>query len=150
MTRSWPVSPRLKLRPVAVASVALQPTEVLPSANCEPEAGVQVTVTEPSTRSLAVGLVEGRDGAGGAGGFHRHVWHGGHDGAVVSTTAPRSSSVRCWSALSVAVQLTVVVVHREGRPDARQADQRHAAVDDVARRRQCRSRRRPAAPVASR
>jgi hypothetical protein len=38
------------------ASVAVQVTVVVPSANVEPDAGAQCTVTEPSTVSVAVGV----------------------------------------------------------------------------------------------
>ncbi len=39
------------------ASVAEHVTSVDPSGNVEPLGGTQVTATEPSTRSVAVGLV---------------------------------------------------------------------------------------------
>jgi hypothetical protein len=39
------------------ASVAVQCTVVVPSGNVEPEPGVQLTTTDPSTVSVAVGLV---------------------------------------------------------------------------------------------
>jgi hypothetical protein len=47
------VTPKLALPVLPCVSVALQVTEVVPSAKVDPDDGVQVTSTEPSTLSLA-------------------------------------------------------------------------------------------------
>src|SRR5215212_1716882 len=74
------------------ASVALQLTGVVAIGNVEPEAGVHVTVTEPSTKSVAVA-------------------------APYVTSAP-CGLVASFPAASVALQLTVVSPSGNVEPEA--------------------------------
>src|SRR5215212_511783 len=101
------------------ASVALQLTGVVAIGNVEPEAGVHVTVTEPSTKSVAVaapyvtsapcGLV-----ASIAGGADGSVNVGG----VLSCTVTVNEPVASFPAASVALQLTVVSPSGNVEPEA--------------------------------
>src|SRR5690242_17840144 len=52
---SWTVTVKLALLVLPLASEAEQDTLVVPSGNTDPDDGTQVTVTEPLTRSVAVG-----------------------------------------------------------------------------------------------
>jgi hypothetical protein len=53
---SWTVTVNVRLAALPLASVAVQVTVVAPMANVPPEAGVQIGVIEPLTRSVADAL----------------------------------------------------------------------------------------------
>jgi hypothetical protein len=114
----WSVTVTEKL-PVALllwASVAVQLTGVVPTVKLEPEAGVQLVATDPSTRSDAVEA----NVTGVVAPVASLVMSEGTvtDGAVRSvtvTTKPLLALLRCES---VAVQLTVVVPTGKPEPEA--------------------------------
>jgi hypothetical protein len=93
-----------------------QLTVVVPSGNVEPEAGVQLTVREPSTRSVAVAV---NDTTLPAALVASTVMFGGsvNVGAVVSLTVTVNDAVPVLPAESVAEQFTVVVVIGKVEPE---------------------------------
>ena len=99
------------------ASVAEQLTVVVPGAKVDPEAGVHVTATEPSTISLAVAL---KVTTAPAAEVAETVILAGNDsvGGVVSTTVTLKLALPVLPAASVAEQLTVVVPNAKVEPDA--------------------------------
>jgi hypothetical protein len=97
-------------------SFAEQDTVVVPNGNVEPEAGVQVTVTEPSTRSVAeaenfttapLELVAGAVISAGSCNF----------GGVLSTTVTLNEAEAVFPALSVTEHDTVVEPNANVEPD---------------------------------
>src|SRR5690242_4033570 len=89
-------------------SVAVQVTSVVPIANVLPDAGVHTTGTLPSTRSVAVGW---NVATAPSGPVAVSTWSAGtvSAGGVVSTTVIWNVVDAALPALSVAVQVTVVV-----------------------------------------
>ncbi len=90
------------------ASFAVTVTAVVPSGNCEPEAGLLVTVTAETESLLLTLNVTGAEEAPGAA---TATMSGGHstEGAVVSRTVTLKVPVALLPAESVAVTLTAVV-----------------------------------------
>jgi hypothetical protein len=105
----------LELLPLA--SVALQLTVVVPSANVDPDGGVHVTTGTPSTASLAVApyVTTAPDPL-----VASAVMSAGtvRVGAVVSTTWTSNAALAGLPAASVAVQLTVDVPIANVEPEA--------------------------------
>jgi hypothetical protein len=92
-------------------------TVVVPTANVEPEAGVHVGVSGPSTVSVAEAV---KVSTLPAGELDESVMSAGTvtTGAVVSTTATWNDAEPVFPAASWAVQVTVVVPSGNVDPDA--------------------------------
>jgi hypothetical protein len=115
------VTLKLPLATLLLESLAEQFTGVVPTAKAEPEAGVQVTGTLPSTRSLAVAV---KDTVAGPRSPIVTVMSAGRlrAGAVVSTTVTVAVPVPMLPGGSVAVQVTVVVPIGNVEPEATSHD----------------------------
>ena len=99
-------------------SVAEQVTMVLPIGNIDPEAGIQVTGTLPSTKSVAVGVVNVTVAPEELTAFAVIFEIGETTGAVVSTTITLNVvGVAVFPAVSVLLQVTVVVPRTNVDPE---------------------------------
>src|SRR5581483_9876440 len=109
------VTLKLPLAELPCESVALHATAVTPTGKLDPEAGVQVTATGPSTRSEAVAVkVTGVSAPVAFTATSASVSTGG----VVSTTFTSNVPDVVLPAPSVAVTVTTVVPSAKSVPDA--------------------------------
>jgi hypothetical protein len=116
---SHTVTVKLDVAELPFESVVLHVTVVVPRGNVEPDGSTQATVTEPSTKSVAVGLVyvTTRPAAEVA------SWHGMSDGVpvmvggVLSHTSTMKEEEAELPAVSTAVHTTVEVPRGNTLPD---------------------------------
>ena len=99
------------------ASVALQVNVVWPSANVEPEGGLQVAVTGPSTTSLAAGVAKVTTAPAGPVASTDATVGVSTLGGVVSWTVTLKPPVAMLPAVSAAEQDTAVVPSGNVLPD---------------------------------
>jgi hypothetical protein len=101
------------------ASVAVQVTVVTPTGNVDPEAGEQATAASPVHESVAVGVANSTAASHCPVGASASTLAGqAIAGPVVSATVTAKEQEAELSAVSVAVQVTVVVPSAKVDPDA--------------------------------
>ena len=108
----------MPVAPLPDASVAVQVTEVVPTAKVEPEAGRQPTTGAGSTTSDADGVANETAMPSGPGALADGEGRPPRSGAVVSTTVTANEPVALAPAVSVASHAIVVVPRPRRSPGA--------------------------------